>query len=230
MSGEPPRKRVLYGRRRGRKLRVGQRGLLETALPGRAIVLPEHGPIDPRRLFAAPSREVWLEVGFGGGEHLAAQAAAHPATGFIGCEPFINGVVSALGHVARRGLANVRLWPDDARLLLDRLPDAVIDRVFVLFPDPWPKARHKKRRFVGTDNLDRLARLMRPGALLRLASDDADYIDWMLAHLAEHPGFEPERPGERDHRQRPPDWVETRYEAKALQQGVQPAYLGFRRR
>jgi tRNA (guanine-N7-)-methyltransferase len=138
-------------------------------------------------------------------------------------------VVSALGQIARRSLANVRLWPDDARLLLDRLPDQALDRVFLLFPDPWPKARHKKRRFVSPENLDRLARLMRPGAELRLASDDADYVAWMLAHLAEHAAFAPAEPGEADLSRRPPDWIATRYEAKALQHGVRPAYLSYRR-
>jgi len=194
------------------------------------VSLPATGAIaDPHGLFAPRAESLWLEVGFGGGEHLAAQAAAHPRTGFIGCEPFVNGVVSALGHVARLDLANVRLWPDDARLLLDRLPDGVLDRAYVLFPDPWPKARHKKRRFVSRENLDRLARLMRPGALLRLASDDADYVAWMLEHLAAHPAFAPEQPDQADWQQRPADWVETRYEGKALKQGVQPAYLSFRR-
>ena len=193
--------------------------------------LPETGAIaDPHALFSPRAQALWLEVGFGGGEHLASQAAARPATGFIGCEPIVNGDVSALGHVARLSLANVRLWPDDARLLLDRLPDRVLDRAYILFPDPWPKARHKKRRFVSPENLDRLARLMRPGALLRLASDDGDYVAWMLDHLAAHKDFLPEHPDQSDWRQRPGDWVETRYESKALKQGVQPAYLSFRRR
>jgi tRNA (guanine-N7-)-methyltransferase len=193
--------------------------------------LPAAGPIaDPHGLYHPRVQTLWLEIGFGGGEHLAAQAAAHPEIGFIGCEPFINGVVSALGHIARQRLANVRLWPDDARLLLDRLPDAMLDRVFLLFPDPWPKARHKKRRFVSPENLDRLARLMRPGAELRLGSDDVDYVDWMLAHLDAHPAFESTRRDAADRWLRPPDWVPTRYEAKAAKQGVRPAYLGYRRR
>jgi tRNA (guanine-N7-)-methyltransferase len=138
-------------------------------------------------------------------------------------------VVSTLGHIARQRLANVRVWPDDARLLLDRLPDGVLDRVFLLFPDPWPKARHKKRRFVSPENLDRLARLMRPGAEFRLASDDADYVDWMLAHLGSHAAFAPMR-DPADRRLRPSDWVATRYEAKAVKRGVPPAYLSYRRR
>ena len=193
--------------------------------------MPAEGAIgDPRTLFDPPAETVWLEIGFGGGEHLAAQAEAHPAIGLIGCEPFVNGIVSALGHVARRGLANVRLWPDDARLLLDRLPAGSLDRIFVLFPDPWPKARHAKRRFVSSENLDRLARLMRGGAELRLASDDADHVDWMLMQLLAHPAFEWTARRAADWREPPPDWLPTRYEAKAVQHGVQPAYLRFRRR
>jgi tRNA (guanine-N7-)-methyltransferase len=124
----------------------------------------------------------------------------------------------------------VRLWPEDARLLLDRLPEGSLDRVFLLFPDPWPKLRHHKRRFVSRENLDRLARLMRDGAELRLASDDADYVDWMLAHLMAHRDFEwlARRPA--DWRERPPDWPETRYEAKARRQEIHPAFLRFARR
>ena len=192
--------------------------------------MPAAGPIaDPHGLFQPRATALWLEIGFGGGEHLAAQASAHPEVGFIGCEPFVNGVVSALGHAQRLSLANLRLWPDDARLLLDRLPEGTVDRAFLLFPDPWPKARHKKRRFVSRENLDRLARVLRSGAELRLASDDADYIDWMLAHLEPHADFVSQRPAAERSR-RPADWIETRYEAKALRQSVPPAYLSYRRR
>ena len=230
MSGEPPRKRVLYGRRRGRKLRVGQRGLLETALPSRAIVLPEHGSVDPRGLFAAFPREVWLEVGFGGGEHLAAQAAAHPDVGIVGCEVFQNGVVKLLSEAERRGLQNVRVFTDDARLLLARLPDASLARVFVLFPDPWPKVRHHKRRFVSTETLTELARVLADGGELRLATDDVDYLRWMLERATRHPSFAWLAQGPDDWRRRPSDWPPTRYEEKAIAAGRRPTFLRFTRR
>jgi tRNA (guanine-N7-)-methyltransferase len=191
------------------------------------IAVPAEGTIaDPASLFAAPSREVWIEIGFGGGEHLAAQAEHNLDIGLIGCEPFVNGVVSALGHVARRAIGNVRIWPDDARLLLDRLPDRSLGRAFILFPDPWPKMRHHKRRIVSQENLDRLARVLVDGAELRLASDDADYVAWMLEHLASHPDF---AGGRIEEGARPTDWPQTRYEAKARLKGIEPALLRFRR-
>jgi tRNA (guanine-N7-)-methyltransferase len=199
--------------------------LLDTLLP--RIRIPADGPInDPAALFAAPVRAVWLEIGFGGGEHLADQAEHNPDIGVIGCEPFVNGVVSALGHVERRVLGNVRLWPDDARLLLDRLADRTIARAFILFPDPWPKARHHKRRIVSRENLDRLARVLADGAELRLASDDAAYVEWMREHLAAHPGF---AGGPVEPVSRPADWPQTRYEAKARAKGVEPTLLRYRR-
>jgi len=193
--------------------------------------VPAEGAIgDPRTLFDPPAETVWLEIGFGGGEHLAAQAEAHPAIGLIGCEPFVNGIVSALGHVARRGLANVRLWPDDARLLLDRLPAGSLDRIFVLFPDPWPKARHHKRRLIAPATLDRLAEIMADRAELRLATDDASYLAWMLEHVTAHPAFAWTARRPADWRERPPDWPATRYEAKARKAGRAPAFLRLERR
>jgi tRNA (guanine-N7-)-methyltransferase len=185
--------------------------------------------LDPASLFAPTPDAVWLEVGFGGGEHLAAQAAAHPAIGIIGCEPFINGVVSLLGHVVRDDLANVRIWPESAVTLLDALPDASIARAFVLFPDPWPKLRQHKRRFVARANLDRLARVLTDGAELRVASDHADYVRWMLFELVSHPEFEWLARGPRDWRERPEDWPPTRYEEKARAAGLSPTFLRFRR-
>src|SRR5689334_17843836 len=173
-----------YGRRRGRRLRDSQRTLLEMLLPALAIG-DDAAELDPRGLFAPGTKEVWLEIGFGGGEHLAAQAAAHPDTGFIGCEVFENGIAKLLVEIERQRLANVRIFPDDARLLLAALPAQSLDRAFILFPDPWPKARHQKRRLVSTETLDRLAVLMRDGAELRLATDDADYLRWMLERTTE---------------------------------------------
>jgi tRNA (guanine-N7-)-methyltransferase len=173
---------------------------------------------------------VWLEAGFGGGEHLAAQAVAHPAIGMIGAEVFQNGIVKLLGEVERRQLANIRVFTDDVRLLLAALPEAALARVFILFPDPWPKLRHQKRRLVSTETLDRLALVMADGAELRLATDDADYFAWMLERLAPHPAFEAPAQAAADRRQRPADWPPTRYEEKALAAGRQPQFLRFRRR
>nr|MDP9196371.1 tRNA (guanine(46)-N(7))-methyltransferase TrmB [Pseudomonadota bacterium] len=157
----------LYGRRQGRPLRPHRKALVQDLLPRLRIDLPPPpGKIDPAALFPPQIKEIWLEIGFGAGEHLAAQAAAHPDTGIIGAEFFMNGVASLLGHMERQGLSNVRIVPGDARPLLDTLPDASISRCFVLFPDPWPKKRHAFRRFIGPENLDRLARILKPGAWL----------------------------------------------------------------
>jgi len=221
---------TLYGRRRARPLRSGQRRLKEELLPRLAISLPEHGRLDPRSLFPAPVRHVWLEIGFGAGEHLAEQAERHPEIGFIGGEVFEDGVVRLLGEVARRRLRNVRLFTDDARLLLAALPPASLGRVFILFPDPWPKRRHHKRRLVAPATLDLLAAAMADGAELRLATDDRDYLAWMLEHTIAHPDFVwlARRPS--DWRERPDDWPATRYEAKARAAERIPAFLRFLRR
>ncbi len=195
-----------------------------------AIALPAAPPLDPASLFGAAQRRYWLEIGFGAGEHLAWQAAHHPDVGLIGCEPFVNGVAAALTRIEAGGLANIRLWPEPAAALLDALADRALARVFVLFPDPWPKARHHKRRFIQRANLDRLARLLADGAELRIATDDADYRRWILAELVGHGGFEwlARRPV--DWRERPADWPATRYEAKTRAAGRDPVYLRFARR
>lgn len=220
----------VYGRHRGRPLRIGQQELKENLLPELVLALPAGGQLDPAGLFEPPPRETWLEIGFGGGEHLAEQAAAHPEIGFVGCEVFENGIVKLLGEIARRDLANIRLFTEDARLLIEALPEASIARVFALFPDPWPKRRHHKRRLIGPATLDRLAEIMRDGAELRVASDDRDYLAWILQYATAHPGFTwlARRPA--DWRDRPADWPPTRYEKKALAAGRTPAFLGFRRR
>ncbi len=224
-------KRRVYGRRFGRKLRDSQKDLLADVLPKvRVPTLTPGAVLDPANLFAAPKRDFWLEIGFGGGEHLAWQAAHHPDIGIIGCEPFLNGVVSALGHLHRHALENARVWPDDARPLMDALPDACLGRAFILFPDPWPKKRHNSRRFVQKENLDTLARLLRPGAELRMASDDTDYVAWMLAETTPHPAFAWLAEGPSDWRERPEDWPATRYEEKARAKGIKPSFLRFVRR
>ena len=226
----PGRRRILYGRRRGRPLRRDQQGLIDTLLPRLAVTLPESGAFDPAALFDERPREIWLEIGFGGGEHLAAQAAAHPDIGIVGCEVFENGIAKLLGEIARRDLANVRILTDDARLLLSALPPASIGRVFILFPDPWPKQRHHKRRIVMTQTLDTLAAAMADGAELRLATDDVDYLAWILACVPVHPAFAWLAEGPEDWRSRPADWPATRYEAKAIAAGRRPYFLRLRRR
>lgn len=211
-------------------MRQGRQLLAAELLPRLSITLPEQAPLDLGALFSPTCRNFWLEIGFGGGEHLAAQAESHPEIGFIGCEVFENGIARLLGEVDRRALKNIRIFPDDARLLLGCLPPDSIGRAFALFPDPWPKQRHHKRRFVARATLDRLAIVMKPGAELRLATDDRDYLLWMLDHVTAHPGFVwlARRPA--DWRERPADWPPTRYEQKALAAGRTPAFLRFLRR
>lgn len=220
----------LHGRRSGRPLRPSLQRLLDEELPRLALRLPAKGEtLDPAALF--PGRqEVWLEIGFGGGEHLAAQAAAHPEVGIIGAEIFRNGIATLLRSLAEESSDNVRILEDDARALLPLLPAASLHRVFLLFPDPWPKGRHHKRRFIQPETLDQLARIMVDEAEFRLASDDPSYVAWMLRHLLDHPAFQwtAERAG--DWRERAADWPETRYEAKAREQGRQPVFLRLRRR
>jgi tRNA (guanine-N7-)-methyltransferase len=222
--------RRFYGRRKGRPLRKGQQHLIDTLLPQLATGLPASGKLDPRALFPHKPEQVWLEIGFGGGEHLAEQARGHPDVGLIGCEVFLNGIATLLAQLSALGLGNVRVYPEDARDLLDALPDACLDRVFLLFPDPWPKRRHADRRFIQRANLDLLARLMKPGAEFRVASDDPVYIGWALAHLTRHPAFAWTAQAPGDWRSRPADWPGTRYESKALREGRQPVFLRFTRR
>lgn len=230
------RRRTLHGRRRGKKLRDGQQSLLETLLPRLTLDVPKTADdgtntIDLARAFggALPAGGVWLEVGFGAGEHIVWQANRHPTVGLIGCEPYINGVAKCLAHIQRTGVANIRLFTDDARFVMAVLPDRSLDRAFVLFPDPWPKSRHHKRRFVQRDTLDALARSMKPGAELRLATDDPSYLPWMVEHVCTHLAFEWLAQRAFDWRTRPDDWPATRYEQKMLA-GPKPVFLRFRRR
>ncbi|CAK0772745.1 tRNA (guanine-N(7)-)-methyltransferase [Azospirillaceae bacterium] len=221
----------VYGRRHGRKLRQQRASLLEEALPRYRAATPSVGQtLDPRTLFDEPVDDVWLEVGFGNGEHLAAQAVINPNIGMIGCEPFINGVSALLKQIEAEGIRTIRIVPDDARPVIDALPDASIGRCFVLFPDPWPKTRHQERRFIGPKNLQRLARVLRPGAELRLASDDPGLIRWMLDQTWRHPDFVwlARRPD--DWRRRPDDWPSSRYEQKAIEALRTPVFLRFQRR
>lgn len=225
-----------YGRRRGRKLRKGRLELLNNLLPGLRIAIPPAMPgpggggvLQMEALFNGPQKDIWLEVGFGGGEHLAKQARAHPDTGMIGCEPFVNGVAGLLARIQEEDLSNIRIFDDDARLLFDVMPDAGIGRMFVLFADPWPKKRHHGRRFINRESLDELARILKDGAVLRFASDHMGYVRWTLEHILRHPCFSWLAEGPGDWRRRPDDWVETRYEKKALELGRACVYLQFQR-
>ena len=211
-------------------LRPGQLDRLAELLPRLAIELPEAGHLEVDALFGAAPASTWLEIGFGGGEHLAQVAEHHPQTGFIGCEVFENGMVKLLAEIERRRLENIRIFVDDARLIIAALPPASIDRVFILFPDPWPKRRQHKRRIVSRATFDSLAEIMTDNAELRLATDDAGYLCWILEHVTAHPAFEwlARRPA--DWRERPPDWPPTRYEAKARAAGRSPTFLRVRRR
>jgi tRNA (guanine-N7-)-methyltransferase len=199
-------------------------------LPRLAINVPASGHLDIAGLFGNAPPSIWLEIGFGGGEHLAHLAEQHPQTGFIGCEVFENGTVKLLAQIDRRRLDNIRIFADDARLVMAALPPASVHRGFILFPDPWPKRRQHKRRIVSRATLDTLAQIMTDNAELRVATDDGDYLSWILEHITAHPEFEwlARRPG--DWRERPPDWPPTRYEAKARAAGRSPAFLRARRR
>jgi len=225
-TGDRRRRRLLYGRRKGPKLSPHKEELRRTLLPRLALKL-ESGR-DPRTYFGAGVEDVWLEVGFGSGEHLFDQACAHPDIGLIGAEPYEAGVAKLLSKLAEAPPANILIHEGDARDIIAALPDASLGRVFILFPDPWPKTRHHKRRFVQMEMLGALARVMWAGAELRFASDDAGYLAWTLERLMAHPDFAWTARCAADWKVRPSGWPESRYEAKALH--GPPAYLGFVRR
>jgi tRNA (guanine-N7-)-methyltransferase len=178
-------------------------------------------------LFAFEPRELWLEIGFGGGEHLIAQARAHPDVGFIGCEPFVNGVAKTLAALEIHGLENVRLRAGDARSLVEALPPESLSRIFILYPDPWPKRRHRKRRVISTEMIGEIARAARSGAILRFATDIDDYAGWTLSRFLDSPDFRWTAGAADDWRVPWDDWSPTRYEAKARAAGRASAYLTF---
>ena len=219
--------RRLFGRRKGWKLRPHQAGLLDTMLPELALVLREGG--DPKSYFTAPIDDVWLEIGFGAGEHLAWQADQTPRVGILGAEPFEAGMAKLLSKLALAPTGNVRLYTEDARDILTALPDASLGRIFILFPDPWPKTRHHKRRFIQTEMLDELARVLRPGAELRFATDHASYLEYALERLMAHTSFAWTAQRAEEWKTRPSDWPPTRYEGKAIEVGRPCAYFIFRR-
>lgn len=214
-----------FGRVRSRVIKPRQAALMSSLLP--EVAVPE-GAFDPR-VVAPEAAEVWLEIGFGGGEHMAAQAARRPDVLFLGAEPFLNGAASALRHIEESRLANVRVHVGDARDLMAALPGACLDRLFILFPDPWPKLRHNKRRLIQPDFVGEVARLLRPGGRLRFATDWADYADQALAILRRSPSFDWLAESASDWARPPADHVTTRYEAKKLGDCA-PIWLDFERR
>ena len=232
MSEKPPNVpwRNFYGRRKGHNLRQSQEAYLTEDLdrlsPGPVDweANSERRKIDIGALFGG--REAWLEIGFGGGEHLVHQAVENPGVGIIGAEPYINGVAMLLGKIRAAGVENLRVHPGDVRDLFDVLPDASIARAFLLYPDPWPKTRHHRRRFVTPEHLGPLARVMRPGAIFRVATDIPDYVRQALEEVP-RAGFALD--DREDRHDAWPDWIPTRYERKALREGRTPHYLTFRR-
>lgn len=224
-----PQPERLYGRQRGHPLRPRQQRLLDEALPRvtfRAFKNPHDG-------FTKPVQKVFLEVGFGNGEHAYDQAARHPDVGYIASEVFDNGVCSLLSRIIPEGEEataappeNLRLWAEDARELLRELPDQCLDRAYLMFPDPWPKARHAKRRFIHPSNIAQMARLLKPGAVWRVASDHPVYQEWVEEVMSQQDLFDTAPPA----LERPSDWSATRYEAKAFREGRQPFYWTFTRR
>ena len=220
-----------FGRRRARTLNARQTGLVEGLLPTcRLDLSAQHLIADQLADRLMPgAREVWLEIGFGGGEHLIAQSSAHPDVAFIGCEPFIDGVVKVLSAIEERKLGNIRLHDDDARDVLRWLPEASIDRAFVLFPDPWPKAKHRKRRLVSGPTLALLARVMKPGAELRVATDIGDYARTILEAMAQQSAFRWTATCPADWRIQGDDWPVTRYQQKAIREGRCSYFFRFER-
>ncbi|MEX0311374.1 MAG: tRNA (guanosine(46)-N7)-methyltransferase TrmB [Tateyamaria sp.] len=224
--------RNFYGRLKGKALKDSQKRYLDEDLdalsPGPVTweANPERTPLDLADVF--PDKPVWLEIGFGGGEHLVHQAAQNPDVGIIGAEPYINGVAMLLGKIRRAGVENLAVHPGDARDLMDVLPDASISRAFLLYPDPWPKARHHRRRFVTPEHLDPLVRVLKPGAIFRVATDIPDYVRQTLEEVP-RAGFEWLAEGPTDWRDPWNDWISTRYEQKALREGRVPHYLTFRK-
>lgn len=215
-----------FGRRRGRKLRTRKQELLSDLLPTVAIDLENNSSLTMKNVFGNDN-PLWLELGFGSGEHLIAQASRYPDINFIGCEPYLNGVAGLLGQLEKMPLNNLKLYADDARLVLERMGGATLDRMFILFPDPWPKIRHHKRRIISSGNLALFAHVLKSGAVLRVATDHAEYATWILEHMLACKDFTWTAQKEADWNNPPEDWIPTRYEMKARSAGRLPVYLDF---
>lgn len=228
-TATPSNPQRLYGRRKGPTMSKRQEELLETLLPKIKVPASKEmdGVLDPDTLFDQPMQDYWFEVGFGKGEHLAWQAEHFPVIGMIGCEFYLNGVASLLTKVEERGIENMRLYEGDARHVMRALPEASIGRAFLLHPDPWPKNRHAKRRFVSQENLDLFARLLKDGGELRIGTDHPVYARWTMLQMSVRSDFQWLAEGPDDWRSSPNDWPETRYEKKA-KDGI-PVYLRFKR-
>jgi tRNA (guanine-N7-)-methyltransferase len=226
---KPELRRGFFGRRKGHRLRSHQATLLESLLPRLALDMNAPAPTALAQLFPIPVDDARLEIGFGGGEYLIAQAEAHPRTGFIGCEPFVNGMAKALTAIEARGLANIRVHLGDAVSVIDWLPTASLAGIDLIYPDPWPKRRHWKRRFVQERTIADMARLLRPGGEFRFVSDIPDYVAWTLARLLRAPDFFWTAERADDWRHPWPGFVRTRYEAKAVREDRASCYLVFRR-
>ncbi|MFN3764417.1 MAG: tRNA (guanine(46)-N(7))-methyltransferase TrmB [Aliihoeflea sp.] len=220
---------AFFGRRHGKTMSPKQVGQMATHLPSLKLDLKTPAPGDLRTLFSGTVEEVRLEIGFGGGEHFHHEASRFSRTGFIGVEPFVNGMAKFVSRFDAAPLANVRVHDDDATELLDWLPSASLAGIDLLYPDPWTKKRHWKRRFVSPVNLDRFARVLQPGGRFRFASDIPHYVNWTLAHCRAHGDFEWQAAGPDDWRMPYDGWPGTRYEAKAIREGRTPCYLTFRR-
>ena len=223
------RERAFFGRRKGHKLRSHQVDLMATLLPRLALALDRPPPDRLVEAFSLPLESVHLEIGFGGGENLVTEATAHPQVGFIGCEPFVNGMAKILASIAAGAIDNIRLYAGDAVELLAWLPDASLDEVALLYPDPWPKRRHWKRRLLSEGTLAELARVMAPGGELRIDTDIADYAAWILVAVRRQGSFRWTAEAAADWRERGSDWPQTRYEAKALRAGRRCSYFRFLR-
>ena len=220
---------AFFGRRKGKPLRALQTTHLETVLPLLRLDLAAAAPSDIRTLLRHPVGEVRLEIGFGGGEHLIHRAVESPTTGFIGVEPFVNSMAKLLSRVDELELKNIRVYDDDATQVLDWLPDASLDRIDLLYPDPWPKRKHWKRRFVSEVNLDRFHRVLKPGGLFLFASDIDTYVNWTLIHCRDHGSYQWQAEQSSDWLTPFAGWPGTRYENKARREGRSSAYLTFRK-
>lgn len=224
----------LYGRRKGKPLTDRRQSLIDELLPAIEVPIPENftaaqaaPALDLVTMFGPTIDQYWLEIGFGGGEHLADQARANPRTGIIGCEIFINGVASLLAHLDEGNMQNVRIFREDARLLLPQIPDGSLDKLFLLFPDPWPKSKHWRRRFVQQDNLDEVWRMLKPGGEFRVGTDDPGYQRWTMSQMVARNDFDWQAKGPSDWLVRPNDWPPSRYEQKAIKEGRTPCYFRF---
>lgn len=220
---------AFFGRRKGKPLREHQAQLMQDALEALRLDLKTPAPADLATLYPVAVDRIRLEIGFGGGEHLIHRALGEPGTGFIGIEPFVNSMAKLLSKVEEHGLRNIRVHDDDATVVLDWLPAASIDQIDLLYPDPWPKKKHWKRRFVSDVNLERFHRVLKPGGLFCFASDIDTYVNWTLQHVARHDGFEWTARNASDWLTPFADWPGTRYEAKARREGRSSAYLTFRK-